>query len=683
MEKGKEGQQEKMDIIRSKIIYFSLGIEELIQSAVSNYVKVNKPILLTNMNDPFLENACCDEKSINTYSYFVDKEPSIDVYNRRIDVLNSYLLDAHRKSSAMTLFEPSDTRTLSITLNQSFSPDTMYKALIHYCSSISNLNELNELNEICENKKDISKNMNQIIKMMKEKSDVYDKNMFEKMMIQINNQNLIHINNANDNIDIEVNKALQEIKDRFMSKENIASASASASESFANYLNTFIGLLEKIIKSDSDIDDMSDYLNTENTRLLNKITSFVIKNSKDNKTSKETIDCIKQLLIFKESRKELKEKSMFESVNEDREKMYKMETFFKNAAESIIVVLPNMILNKVTYQKNKEDNETDNETLAEDDVYKRWGLATTHKNDLKKILYEKYKSLITLNNKSENIKLILSKCEKSNNDIHFLIKRTIYTHMKDKTKIGINNIDVIRMIYKFYLLNIISNIINVESNVERKIRKYTFDNDFDEKNEELVMNKNGIIEKSPLKYKIKNNKNKKKNKEDKDEDEDKKVNDENQEEDKYLYKNANITQDICLVITTFMKILCENKKKVNYNYESLMNGIIKYKNSEKNSITKVLDDMDDEERKVDKEMRANKLGKWSKGSGRIYTKERYDEERDEIILKSKNVSEDMLYEEEEMYVNQQIEDEELGMENIGEDNDNYGEDQEREYGEYE
>jgi hypothetical protein len=42
----------------------------------------------------------------------------------------------------------------------------------------------------------------------------------------------------------------------------------------------------------------------------------------------------------------------------------------------------------------------------------------------------------------------------------------------------------------------------------------------------------------------------------------------------------------------------------------------------------------------------------------------------------------MLYEE-EMYVNQQIEDEELGMENIGEDNDNYGEDQEREYGEYE
>ena len=51
------------------MFYYSLGIQEAIQQVVN---KVS--IILTNKGTsvPYLENACCNEGSINTYDYFVD-----------------------------------------------------------------------------------------------------------------------------------------------------------------------------------------------------------------------------------------------------------------------------------------------------------------------------------------------------------------------------------------------------------------------------------------------------------------------------------------------------------------------------------------------------------------------------------------------------------------------------------
>jgi hypothetical protein len=696
MENGKEGQQEKLDIIRSKIIYFSLGIQELIQNAVSSYVKENKPILLTNLNEPYLENACCNERSQdNTYSYFVAKEPNVDVYNRNIRILNSYLLDAHRKSSAMVLFEPSDTRKMSLTLNNEFSPITMYKALIHHCSSIPNLNELVELSEICGNKKDIAKKMDDIIKMMKEKSDVYDKKVFEKMMLQLNAQNKVHIDlsvKTDDNEDNK-NKAMEEIRERFTPDDD------DDKQVQQHQLSEFIELLEKVVLSKdkrSSMTELSDYLNGENSRLTNNITTFITKNAKDKKTMKETISCIKQLLTFKETKKEFKSQGMLETAaNEDREKVCKMETFFKNAADSLIIVYPNMMLNNVTYQKHKEDDEDDDDKNTEDDVYKRWELSTKHKNDLKKILYTKFLSLRALNDMNTK-KMILSRCEKSNSDIHFLAKRTIYTHMNDDSKICISDADTLRMLYQYYLLNILSNFINVKQSIEIKKPKSRFE--YDETSEDISLDRNGIIQKTPKskKFKIKNKQqlghpvnpetlgvpSAPVSSEDDDEEEKMVVNvDENDEEP--VFNVLDITKDISLMISTFVKMLCVNKEKINYNYETLMEKIIKSKNAEKKKITDILDEMDVDERKVDKEMRSVGLGKWSVGSGRIYSKQRYDDERDELIGNKVSMTIEDVETDYNKEVNRQVEEDEYGMENIGEDNDNYGEEQERDYGDYE
>ena len=132
-------------------------------------------------------------------------------------------------------------------------------------------------------------------------------------------------------------------------------------------------------------------------------------------------------------------------------------------------------------------------------------------------------------------------------------------------------------------------------------------------------------------------------------------------------EGGDLKQNISLIISTLIEMLCNNKSKVNYNYESLNEKIIKYKNIEKKKITDVLDNMTVEERQADNELRRNKIDKWNKGSGHKYSKERYEDE---------NQEETRI----QLEIDNEIEKDELSMSNIGEDNDNYGEEEEKEYG---
>jgi hypothetical protein len=408
------------------------------------------------------------------------------------------------------------------------------------------------------------------------------------------------------------------------------------------------------------------------------------------------------MLIFKES-------NLSKMQDDDVERIYKVENFIKNAIDSMVVVFPNMIVSKVDYYNMTDDGEISSSSLI--DTYKRWDLSKTHTRDLGKSVYDKYIPLKKCYD-NPNMNSIFYHSKNKNDDINFLMKLTIYSNAKnDNTKICINDIKTIRMVYQFYFLNIISNLIEVETlDTERKNIKSKFN--YDKTKEELKFNNNGIIVKSPLtnsRIKIKNQKtakrvddNAKKANIDEDSDEKDGVNDtkdEDEDEDKSEYVSS-LSQNIniCTIIKTFIKILCAYKKKINHNYSSLIENITKYKNAEKKSITNILDEMDDEERKVDKEMRNNKLGKWDKGSGRIYSKERYNEERKNMLsmiedddfdaetikLNKKDDDEDEFYEDGNPdEINRQIEEDELDMSQIGEDNDNYGEEQDRDYGDYE
>ena len=84
--RGNPSQFDRLHKLYGMMFYYSLGIQEEIQKVVN---KVS--IILTNKgtNVPYLENACCNEGTFDTYNYFVEGAPLIKKYNAIIKNLSA------------------------------------------------------------------------------------------------------------------------------------------------------------------------------------------------------------------------------------------------------------------------------------------------------------------------------------------------------------------------------------------------------------------------------------------------------------------------------------------------------------------------------------------------------------------------------------------------------------------
>lgn len=617
MKNGKEGQQEKLDIIRSKIMFLTVGIQEHIQKSVSKFMKDYNPILVNNMNEPYLENACCsDGEKMDTFTYFARKEPSIELFNRNVDVLQSILLNAHKRCAAMTLFDPRDTRGFKMNGQNGFSQNTMYNAFISNCEMIPSLKDL------CSNKNDRDREK-KMIDYMKNNSNMFDKTAFEKMMVDINNKNIVHLSKTEE-----------------LQKPHLFASTSELSPS----LQTIKELLDRIHVGDKEgEEELENYLAEENNVLIRNITRFIKKYLKK-KEFDVAYDCITNMMNFKEN------------VKDDDESIHKMVSFFKNAAESMVVVFPNMIKNGVSNNLNRDD-----------ETYKRWKLSLNHINDLNKMLDSKYEPInIKDDVEFNNINFILKSCKTTNDDVLFFIKNTFFktsliqansevqansgiqantssdatsksnrvsspSENKIMVNANINKKSLLKMLMQFYFLSILSNIMNVNVEIKERKSRQEEEKEFAESSASASASSSSAVAdiNRPL---IKNNKSKKIISSRK------AAALEIEKEYGDLLKSYESNIDIMegnikslekyktSIIQKFLEMLCSSKKKINYNYDSLMERIIKSKNDEKKRITDRLDKMSDDERKLSNIQRMHGLGEWGKGSGREYTKERYDEE---------------------------------------------------------
>ena len=96
---------------------------------------------------------------------------------------------------------------------------------------------------------------------------------------------------------------------------------------------------------------------------------------------------------------------------------------------------------------------------------------------------------------------------------------------------------------------------------------------------------------------------------------------------------AELNEKIANVIVMFINLICKDKSAIDYNYQSLMNMVLRSKEKEKDEITDYLKNMSDEEREVENLFKNNKLGRWNKGEQKgvfIYDDKTYDQEREDM-----------------------------------------------------
>jgi len=566
LRKGSKKQDNKILVIQSKIIYYSLSIQNMIQKIVEKEAP-----LLTNANqEPFLENTCCSDTQTNTLAYFKRHNKHIETVNSIVMELVNLLYDISHMAVAPILFDPRDTKILYPTLPTDFSEQTIYRAFIVYCKYNTNIPISEDLRTVCMEKPinfDVNASIDEKIKLLKWSGKHYANESLQQLMKVINKQNIVHLH-----LDDPNTTAIQALRDILEHLQNSASTTVPATfqELLTAVLNTFdISLLE----DSAEMRDFKNYLASSNKHMASQITTFIQQNSTLTNMKFEVIErCIKNLLGFEEGGDGL-------FIAPEDESLYRGINFIKNSIRNIVNVYPNIIINNVDWK----------------DVMppRHWKLSERHKSDIYNITSKYYIPLAAFYNDPQ-IDIICRKFQILSKDIELLANNTFFLAPITRNNQKYHSIFDHRtcfLLFNYYIFSIFIDLISLYTDDESKVAAI-LGSPIEQKDEDFA----GVSELDIIQG-------------------DKK---------KLIEKTANI-------LVCFIQIICDNKKVINYSYQSIMSLVLKAKEKEKDIITDYLKELTDEEREIENIFKNNKLEQWGKGLQKgltQYVREVYDEERE-------------------------------------------------------
>jgi hypothetical protein len=432
----KSNKDNVIDLINSKIIYYSLKIVNSIQKIV----KKKTPILQTSNGEPYIENSCCNSLN-NTIQYFIKEDKTIYEDNILLKNYLEILKDIFILEKSSILYHKENTKILVSKPDNDFSEKIIYEAFIYYCNFDNSIPIDNELKAICNTKPnniDYNNNITDIIDNIKSQGRVYGKNSLydlldivnkKTMKLLIKNENILNnIENIRYIInDYNSNKLIEKFDDILIDK-----------------LYDLIDRYDFIKFKNDDTNDIKNYLfkvnNLLHGEIKNKLKTF------DFVTKKEFAN-FENNLVF----------------NFDIEHMY----LFKNYLKDFIDILPNIIINKsINYNK----------------IPDHWKLSEIHVNDVKNIVSNYYESYLNFNNTS-SLEHIFSHIKSKYKIFKDLSEYFMYfEEIKKQDDDVINSIfdkDLLNLLYTNFYLNLFTEYLNILENNEFELMLLANDEDYD------------------------------------------------------------------------------------------------------------------------------------------------------------------------------------------------------------
>ena len=597
-------QQQDILVIKSKIFYFSLSIQEKIQKILDKI----PPVLTNFTGQPFLENACCDELSTKTLQYFTSRDKGIIYDNTYVTETSNLLYYLRDLATAPFLFDPEDTKRRYPSLLPGFSKQTIYLAFIYYCTTKQLIKD-DALNNICINNTDdtsIDEGIEAKIQRIEAEGIYYDNIAFQKLMDVINLRNIVNIN-LFPFIPNQVELLRHNLDDIDM---------ASSQYIPPEFVKLFLGILDTysigITKNTPEMREFKDYLYEYNKGAIIRIETFV-KNNTDLKPQKlkEFLDCLR-VINPKDNRYELFIGKFTESTNTDfinptDETLYKTIYFIKNSISNILYTFPQIILNQVNY--------------SDINIPKHWNISARHSKDIKDIVNRYYESL-ELFYGDEDITGILRDIQIISKTIDNLSKNTPFYAYKGQDNNEIYSVFDRRLthfLYSFYFLSILDNYISLIDKIGILLNPQLtaiIEQDEDAAQDAEATTGTDAAAQAEASLEL-----------------------QQQTQHDITSTGINVidkkllSRKITKYIVTIMKIICNNKSNLNYNSKSIDNAVLKSKEKEKEIITDHLKGLTDEEREIENLFKNTKLERWSKGLQKgitQYVQKTYDEEREDL-----------------------------------------------------
>jgi len=657
---GSYNQQKEILTLKSKLIFYGLSIQEKIQKIINKKI----PLITNNIQEPYLENACCDTLSSNVHQYFIDIDKTL-VQDNNISIdLDNMLYDINSLGKAPIYYDPLDTKQKYPEISTHFSQDTIYRAFVVFCNDKSLI--LNEdLRTSCQLNSEIKykQTINEQIQQLKENGVNYSEELFQKLLTIVNLTNLVHIN-----LNIIPQNSIHILTDILETIELTEKDTIIPTEFIKHFKNILDSFSIKSTTDDVSVRNYRNYLAILNTSLLEKIEKFTKNNANLSKTNfKHFIEWITNITTFIKSGDDI-------YIDSDDETVFKMMNFIKNSINYLVDIFPNIILNNI---------DKSNVTIP-----KHWKLSQKHTTDIKTLVNKYYYKLHKFYD-DEDFITILTNIQLKCKNIQLLAEHTPFFASFNNGKKEINSIfdnRLLHLLYKFYFLSVIDTYIELLSsehytNPDSISSASIADSLLDEESEEIAETDNIMKSKEREAIEIESIKKSSKSVEDKiiDDDEvevdevdelDDEVdvsrkqtissvspqldNDQNdndilssdEESDSNTQIGGGITrqkyilspQKLSNLLFTFIEILAGNEKDsnkniINFNYENIMEKILRSKEKEKDLITDHLKELTDEERKVENILKNQKLDKWGKGLTKgltQYVADNYDDERDAL-----------------------------------------------------
>jgi hypothetical protein len=428
--RGQGSQVEKISAIKSKIIYYSLAIQMMIQNVVDR----EKLILTTASNEPFVENACCNTAgSINTIMYFTEIEPLIYDYEAKVRQLRDVMSDIIDMQKSAVLLDPTNTRTKYPVIPTTFEEDTIYLAFITYCKFSSDIPVPESVQHLCHEKPPVSlydkSNSDEPIKKIVEKLKssgeyVYTEELLKALLDIVNREHIIPFDFSKKEISYA-----QQMRDLIQACQSQAPGTCDVPEVFMQKILTIMDTYDyniKITEDTQELRELVNYLSDTNSAMVGSIIEFLNEQKRlDGRTQARFVDFLTNPASFRKM-------GVGEGILCPRRDTatYKGMQFVLNQMRNLVDVYPNLILNNIDYNKVS--------------IPKHWGLSPMHTRDIQSIIKVYYSRLDKfLKDKDSILTDIMKNIKKGAQDwLRFATHTPLYARVIDVVDVGIEGEDI-------------------------------------------------------------------------------------------------------------------------------------------------------------------------------------------------------------------------------------------------
>ena len=446
LKSGSEKQREKILVVETKIIQFSLAVQE----KISDIIKKKQVILRKINSEPYLENACCNDKSnISTITYFENEDSDIKEYNKIVNNLTNILSDIISFSNASLFFTNINTKNKYPVLSNDFDDKLIYLAFIHFCKFKSLLPIPENLLPLCDSKPlldNLNISLNEIIQKLKDDGRNYSNESFLRLLQLVSRNNIIPI--SHDNLNVSQKTKLFGILDLFET-ENDEVIDPSFRKLLFNSLDKSYGYDNTITK---EVRDLNNFLIKNNDIMKEEIMNF-IKVNKSSDITKKTLKNISNFIsTISEWSTDNSTRNMDKKIS--NENIYNFVNFFKTFIDNIVNTFPNIILNNVDYKNIY--------------IQRYLKLSSRHENNIKKYIssyYEKLRNFYDI----PILYNLLYNIQKSCKNLVLLSKEISSTSAiknKDEELISIFDENTSKYIFEFLFLRILIHYIELTDNSE-------------------------------------------------------------------------------------------------------------------------------------------------------------------------------------------------------------------------